>query len=105
MANEKSSAGVKCGFYFTSHGGAQKAKWYDLWQAATAVWGICGKNQEQGHGVVGSESKCLFSNMEPTFDTWHSTDEEQSIDVAMYRPPENSLMLNSTISGLLAATS
>lgn len=48
-------AGGKCGFYFISRGGAQKQTWYHLWQAATAVTAICGKQFEQGAAVVGGE--------------------------------------------------
>ena len=52
---QKFQAAGKCGFYFASHGGNQKRSWHDMWEAATAIWGMCGKNKKLGFVFVGSE--------------------------------------------------
>ncbi|KAL6715208.1 hypothetical protein ACLMJK_007472 [Lecanora helva] len=72
-----------CAFYFTSHGGIQRRSWRELWEAASAVWSMCGKNREQGFAFVG--------------------DDRLSINIAMYRPSGNLAFDNSTIEGILGS--
>ena len=60
IANTDRVAAGKCGLYFACHGGLQKRTWHDLWEAAVAIWGICGRIKKQGFAFIGSKYSVGF---------------------------------------------
>lgn len=93
MCGLREIAGKQCGFFFNHHGGLQKRKWYDLWQAATAINAICGRRFEVGSAVVGCKffpvvcalcSRCVDDVVSCCLA------KELGIDIAMHKPREYS---------------
>jgi len=46
-------ASGECGFFFNTNGAPQRSNWYEMWQSATAIWGICGMKHQQGIAFTG----------------------------------------------------
>jgi len=63
-----SPASHECGFFFNTNGPPQRTNWHEMWQSATAIWGICGAKHQQGIAFTGQFFRALFVDLSISFE-------------------------------------